>query len=73
MRMKLKRAGPGPGPLQVDILKVVFDQFADARCAVDMGNDFQEIVRSLERGRNRRGVKRLVLIAIVPVATRTGP
>ena len=50
VRMKLKRAGPGPGALQVDILKVVLDQLADARRAVDMRNDFQEIVRRLERG-----------------------
>src|SRR6516225_4598817 len=64
--MKLKRAGAGPGTLQIYVFKVILDQLANARRAVDMRNNFQEIVRSLERCRNRRRVGRLVLIAHRP-------
>jgi len=39
MRPKIERAGSGPGALERDIFKMVFDEFTDPRRTVDMRYD----------------------------------
>src|SRR6185312_11503827 len=50
MRRQVQAVGPGPLAFYSDILKMKFDEFADARCAVDMRNDLEEKVRRCKRG-----------------------
>ena len=72
--LELKRRRAGPGAFHDDVLKPVVDQLQDARAAVDVRNDLQEIIR-LSRPCANRGVRSsaLCLKPMVPVATRTGP
>ena len=61
--MKVKCGGPGPRALDGDLLEIVFDQLADPRGAVDVGNDLEQEVWRGERRPRRRRVQRLVLVA----------
>src|SRR5216683_6729255 len=58
MRVELQRDRPGPGAFDRDVLEVVLDDLADARRAVDMGDDLQEEVRRRERGLDGRRIRR---------------
>ena len=44
MRRQMERRRPGPRALYRDILEMVFDEFANARRAVDMRNDLEPVV-----------------------------
>src|SRR5215813_11602687 len=46
--MQIERARSGPSTVQIDVLKVVFDQLADARASVHMRYDRQKEVWRLE-------------------------
>ena len=46
VRVKLQRTRPRPGAAHLDVLKPVFDELADARCAIDVRNDLDQEVRS---------------------------
>ena len=48
MRRQMERRRPGPRALYRDIFQVVFDQFADARRAVDMRNDLEQEIWRLK-------------------------
>jgi hypothetical protein len=54
--------GPVQAPLQIDVLKVVFDKFTNPRAAVDMRYDLQEEIWRLERGLDGGVIGRLVLV-----------
>jgi hypothetical protein len=45
MGQEAQRCRTSPGPLQMDIFQVVFDELADAWRAVDMGDDLEQEVR----------------------------
>src|SRR5262245_60779935 len=62
VRMQIERARPGPGALQLDVLKVVFDQLANPRAAVDMRYDIQKEIWRLERGLDGDVIGRFVLV-----------
>src|SRR5215813_7662621 len=53
----------GPGALYLDVLEIVFHQLADARIAVDVGNDLQQEVRRRERRLDRLQIGTAVLVA----------
>src|SRR5262249_17624604 len=59
--MQIERSRTGPGTLEVDVFKVVFDQLADPQAAVDMRYDLQKEIWCLERGLDGRVISRLVL------------
>src|SRR5262249_23401576 len=61
MGMEVKRWRSGRGAFEVDVFKVVFDQLADPRAAVDMRYDLQKEIWRLERGLDGRVISRLVL------------
>src|SRR6516165_23396 len=46
--MQIERARSGPSALEIDVLKVVFDQLADARTTVHMRYDLQKEIWRLE-------------------------
>src|SRR5215471_3421267 len=64
--MQIERARSGPSALQIDVLKAVFDQFADPRAAVDMRYDLQKEIWRLERRFDRGVIGRLVLVTHGP-------
>jgi hypothetical protein len=61
MRVEFERTGPRPCTMDVDILETVFNQFANARAAVDMWNDLEQEVGFGKRGQNRRRIGGFVL------------
>ena len=65
VRTQLERAGSDPGALHLDIGEVVLDQLANAWAAVDMRDDFEQVIRRLERGTHRRQVGRLKFSALL--------
>src|SRR6516225_9315560 len=71
--MQIERARSGPSALQIDVLKVVFDQLADPRAAVDMRYDLQEEIWRLERGLDGGVINRLVLVTHGPGRHPHGP
>src|SRR5215831_12470742 len=60
--MQIERARSGPSALQIDVLKVVFDELADPRAAIDMRYDLQKEIWRLERGLDNGVIGRLVLV-----------
>ena len=48
MGMQIERARSSPSTFQIDVLKVVFDQLADARATVHMRYDLQKEIWRLE-------------------------
>src|SRR6516165_5256975 len=60
--MQIERARSGPSALQIDVLKVVFDQLADPRAAVDMRYDLQQEIWRLECGLDGGVIGRFVLV-----------
>src|SRR6516165_10159200 len=64
--MQIERARSGPSALQIDVLKVVFDQLADPRAAVDMRYDLQQEIGCFERRFGRGAIGRLVLVTHGP-------
>src|SRR4029077_15063551 len=64
--MQIERARSGPSALQIDVLKVIFDELADPRAAVDMRYDLQEKIWRLERGLDGGVIGRLVLVTHSP-------
>jgi hypothetical protein len=71
--MKLERRRSSPRPLEDDVREIEANQFADARRAVDMGNDLQQQAGLVERLSDDSSVELAVLMPIVPVAMRTRP
>src|SRR6202043_267364 len=45
-----ERRGTGPGTLDVDVLEIELDELADARAAVDVRDDLEEVVGLRQRG-----------------------
>src|SRR6516162_559539 len=64
--MQIERARSGPSALQIDVLKVVFDQLADARATVHMRYDLQKEIWRLERSLDGWVIGRLVLVTHGP-------
>src|SRR5271170_870407 len=62
MRPKVQGGWTGPGPLEIDVFQIIFDEFADARRAVDMGNDLEQEGWFRKRGVHGRKVGGAVLI-----------
>src|SRR6516225_648443 len=60
--MQIERARSGPSALQIDVLKVVFDQLADPRATVDIRYDLQKEIWRLECGLDSGVIGRLVLV-----------
>ncbi len=61
--VQLQRGGAFPGAFHHHVLQVVPHQFADARGAVHIGNDFEQEVGLLQRGQHFGGVERAVFVA----------
>ena len=62
MCVEFERARPRPCTVEVDILEMVFNQFANARTAVDMWNDLEQEVGFGKRGEHRRRISGFVLV-----------
>ena len=60
---ELQGRGAGPGALQGHVLAIVADQLADARRAIDVGDDFYHEGRLGEAGQDRRMVDLAVLVS----------
>src|SRR5215467_3274582 len=60
--VQIERARSSPGTLQIDVLKVVFDQLADPRATVDMRYDLQKEIWRLERGLDGGVIGRRVFV-----------
>ena len=70
---QLQRGGARPRPLDGQVFQEVADEFADARRAVDMRNDLQQVIGRGQRRQDRVVRKRSVLVAHRAEATGTGP
>jgi len=60
--VEIECARSGPGAFEFDVLARVFDQLANARAAVHMGDDLEQEVGRGERGQHCRRIGRLVLV-----------
>src|SRR5262249_29071202 len=63
VRRERKRRWPRPRALERDVLEIIFDELADARAAVDVGNDLEQKVRGGERSADRVHVGGFVLVS----------
>ena len=63
MRPEAQRGRTGPGPFQIDVFQIILDELADARRAIDVGNDLKEKVRFRERGFHGCKIGGFVLVA----------
>src|SRR5215469_12784403 len=61
--MKLERCRSGPPSLEDDVREIEPNQFADARRAVDMGNDLQQKARLGKRVCHNGSIEFAVLVA----------
>ena len=66
MRGQAQGRWPGPGALQYNVLKAVFDKLADPRRTIDVGDDFKQEVRRFERRFDLRQVGFTVLVSHRP-------
>src|SRR3954468_7433692 len=66
-----KRRRARPGAFEGDVFKLVLDQLANSRGAVDVRNDLEQKIWCHEGGADRIQVSTLCLYPMVPVATRT--
>ena len=64
--LEVERRRPGPGAFHDDVFEPVVDQLEDARAAVDMRNDLEQVIRFLQAGADLAQVERLVLEAHGP-------
>src|SRR5580704_16743100 len=72
MREQSELSRSRPGTFQIDILKMVFDQLADACCTVDVRQYLEQEVGRREGGFDCDEVSLLVLVAR-PVSSVTAP
>src|SRR5262245_19629691 len=63
MGIKRERGRTGPGALHLDILEIVLDELADARAAIDVGNDLEKEVRRRQRSLDGLQIGGAVLVA----------
>ena len=56
VRIELQRARAGPGAADVNVFQSKLYELTDPSCAIDMGNDFDQEIRTTQRSRDSRMV-----------------
>src|SRR5258708_32165198 len=66
MGRELERTRSDPGAFHLDVGQEVLNQLADARAAVDMRNDLEQVVRGFQGSANRSHICLPILVAHGP-------